>query len=463
MDFGMLTPEINSARIYAGPGAGPMLAAAAAWDALAAELHSTAAAYEAEVTGLAAGPWLGASSASMATAAAPYVAWMTTTAAQSEQAATQARAAAAAYEAAFAMTVPPPVVAANRSLMMALIATNFLGQNTAAIAATEAQYLEMWAQDAAAMYGYAGAAASASTLTPFTPPPETTNPAGTAGQAGAVAESLVSNGPQLMSAVPQALHGLAIPAATGAPLLSLPTALDPTTLITILTLIAIPLISIDIPIATTGVVASTTSATASFTSAGTSYRGFMINADRDYAAGKGPYTGYGPGGEMVPQWIFGGPNALTETPSAAASPIAAGLGRGATVGSLSVPPGWTSAAPAFRPLAYALPLTELQAAPEVATAGSGNLFADMALAGAAGRAVGSTAGLGSRGGTERFRPNHPEAAKAPKRSPNEPAADIKAELRELAERAQSLLAKLNDSGLVNSQETTPQRRRFLGS
>lgn len=457
MDFGMLAPEINSARIYAGPGPGPMLAAAAAWDALAAELHSTAASYASVVSGLTAGSWLGASSAAMAVAAAPYVSWLTTAAAQAEQAATQARAAAAAYEAAFAMTVPPPVVAANRSLLMALVATNILGQNTAAIAATEAQYMEMWTQDAVAMYGYAGSSAAASTLTPFTPPPETTNPAGVAGQADAVAESITSNGPQLMSAVPQALHGLAISAATTSPL-----ALGSTELITILTLIAIPLISIDIPIATTGVVASTTSATASFTSAGTTYRGFMINADRDYAAGKGPYTGYGPGGEMVPQWIFGGPNALTETPGAAPTPIAAGMGRGAMVGSLSVPPGWTSAAPAFRTAAYALPLTAADAAPEMVTACSGNLFSDMALAGMAGRAAGSTAGLGRT--NERIRAALRENPKAPQqRPPGEPVPEIAAELRELAARAQSLLAKLHDSGLMSDQEITEQKRRFLGS
>ncbi len=34
MDFGALPPEINSARMYAGPGSGPMLAAASAWDVL---------------------------------------------------------------------------------------------------------------------------------------------------------------------------------------------------------------------------------------------------------------------------------------------------------------------------------------------------------------------------------------------------------------------------------------------
>src|SRR5579875_4207177 len=106
MDFAMLPPEINSGRIYAGPGSGSMLAASAAWDTLAADLQSTAASYASVISSLTGGPWLGPSSASMAAAAAPYLEWMTTTAAQAEQAASQARAAAVAYETAFAMTVP---------------------------------------------------------------------------------------------------------------------------------------------------------------------------------------------------------------------------------------------------------------------------------------------------------------------------------------------------------------------
>ena len=72
---------------------------------------------------------------------------------------------------------------------MALIATNFLGQNMPAIAATEAQYGEMWAQDAGAMYGYAAASAAASQLSPFTPPPQTTSPSGLTARSAAVAQS----------------------------------------------------------------------------------------------------------------------------------------------------------------------------------------------------------------------------------------------------------------------------------
>ena len=185
-DFGALPPEVNSGRIYTGPGAGPMLAAAAGWDGLAAEWDTAARGYGSVITELTSAPWVGPSSMAMLAVAAPYVAWMSATAAEAEQAGMQARAAAAAYEAAFAMTVPPPVIAANRALLMALIATNFFGQNSAAIAATEAHYAEMWAQDAAAMYGYAASSATASVLTPFLPPPSTVSAAGLAAQASAV-------------------------------------------------------------------------------------------------------------------------------------------------------------------------------------------------------------------------------------------------------------------------------------
>ncbi|WP_459977013.1 PPE domain-containing protein, partial [Mycobacterium avium] len=112
MDFGALPPEVNSGRMYVGAGSGPLLAAAAAWDALGAELYSFAAAYTSTIAGLTVGSWLGPAATSMSAAAAPFIAWATTTAGRAEQVATQARLAAAAYETAFAATVPPPVIAA---------------------------------------------------------------------------------------------------------------------------------------------------------------------------------------------------------------------------------------------------------------------------------------------------------------------------------------------------------------
>ena len=165
MDFGALAPEINSGRMYAGPGADSMLAASAAWNGLAAQLRASTASYSSLISGLTAS-WEGPSAESMAAAAAPYAAWLSATAAQAEQAATAAGAAASAYETAFTATVPPPVIAANRAQLASLVATNVFGQNMPMIAATEAQYADMWAQDAAAMYEYAAQSATATQVTP---------------------------------------------------------------------------------------------------------------------------------------------------------------------------------------------------------------------------------------------------------------------------------------------------------
>ncbi len=228
LDFALLPPEINSALMYAGPGSGPMLAAAAGWEALAADLLTTASAYQSVVTGLIDGPWLGAAAGSMAGAATPQIAWLNGTADQAEHAAVQAAAAASAYEAAFAATVPPPVIEANRVLLMELLATNFLGQNTPAIAATEAEYLQMWSQDAAAMYGYAGASAAASRVAPFDPASPATNPAGVAAQEVAVAQAVASSAAAdtqelsaLTNAMPGTLAGLAGPQPAVNPLANL--------------------------------------------------------------------------------------------------------------------------------------------------------------------------------------------------------------------------------------------------
>ena len=188
-DFAALPPEINSARIYSGPGSGPMLAAAAAWNTMAAEMRSAATAYGSVVTELSSEGWLGPSSTSMLAAAAPYLSWLDGTAAQAEEVGSQAFAAVTAYESAFAMTVPPAAVAANRTQLAMLVATNVFGQNTPAIAATEAQYAEMWSQDAGAMNGYAAAANAAAQFTPLTTPQTNTNAEGVAAQTSAAAQA----------------------------------------------------------------------------------------------------------------------------------------------------------------------------------------------------------------------------------------------------------------------------------
>ncbi|EFG79853.1 PPE family protein, partial [Mycobacterium parascrofulaceum ATCC BAA-614] len=216
MDFAVLPPEVNSARMYAGPGSGPMLAAAMAWDELAAALQSTANSYQAEITALTSGPWVGPSAAAMVAAIAPYLEWMRTTGAQAEVTATKTRGAAFAYETAFAETVPPPVITANRTLLATLVATNFLGQNTPAIATTETEYAEMWARDTAAMFGYAGSTATATRLTPFAQPEQTTNSGADQSGAGAQATGIAAGSTrnavtqQSLSAVPNMLTRAAV-------------------------------------------------------------------------------------------------------------------------------------------------------------------------------------------------------------------------------------------------------------
>jgi PPE-repeat protein len=214
-DFGALAPEINSGRIYTGPGSGPMMAAASAWDGLAAELGTAASGYTSVVEELTSTPWLGPAAQAMLAAVTPYVTWIAAAAGQAEEAASQARAAAGAYETAFMMSVPPPVIAANRVQLTTLVATNFFGQNTAAIAATEAEYMEMWAQDAAAMYGYAGSSALATDLAQFTDPPNTTSPGAAGSQSTAVAQATATpagNSAQTAaSTIPQLLTSVAGP------------------------------------------------------------------------------------------------------------------------------------------------------------------------------------------------------------------------------------------------------------
>jgi PPE-repeat protein len=436
MDFAMLPPEINSGRMYAGPGSGPMRAAAAAWDGLAAELYSAANSYQSVVSGLTAGPWLGPASASMAAAAARYAAWMSTTAAQAEQTAAQAKAAAADYETAFAATVAPPVIAANRSLLMALIATNVLGQNTPAIAATETQYAEMWAQDAATMYGYAGSSASATTLTPFTPPAPTTNPGGLAGQAGTSAATNTQTAlSHLTSAVPTALQGLASP---------LPSTSATSGLTGILQSLGLasPLGYAD-GVASSAGLAVSSGAWSSASDADAA----MIAADDQMTGMDGQVMGTlgqvtGMEGRIMNRF---------DQLGAVRTAVSAGVGQATSVGALSVPQAWTAAAPAIRLTAVALPATSLSAAPEILAGSPGSLFSEMALASMAQRAIGGTVSPGSGqhvGVTTRARPAPPQ------RLPGSPVTGIAAELREFAE--------LRDLGILTDEEFSEQKRRILG-
>jgi PPE-repeat protein len=381
LDFAALPPEVNSGRMYSGPGSGPMLTAAAAWNQLAAEMRSAAASYGSVIAALT-GSWQGPASTSMAAAAAPYVGWLNSTAGQAEQAGAQASAAAAAYETAFAMTVPPPVIAANRAQLAALVATNILGQNTPAIAATEAHYGEMWAQDAAAMYGYAANSTTASQLTPFTAPAPTTSADGLANQAAAVGQATGTS------------------AATNASTAS----------------------------GLTSLLGGFTSSSSSSSSSGLSGLGGLLSGSDNSALGTFlssnffstmVVNGALAGGPFNPQFIlntlngFSFLNAMKAMDAAQDAGMLGGLlaplesalgsgglpglgglggaasaamGKAASVGGLSVPPSWTAIAPPS-PIGSVLGGTPLAAPPGGPVGGPGGLAQQMGMAGRMRRAI----------------------------------------------------------------------------
>jgi PPE-repeat protein len=391
-DFGAFPPEVNSAKMYTGPGSTSMLSAATAWNGLASELRSQAANYNSIISNLIGEGWQGQASTAMAAAAAPYTAWMNTTAAQAEQTAGQATAAAAAYEAAYGMTLPPPVIAANRTQLASLVATNVLGQNAPAIAATEAHYGQMWAQDAAAMYGYAAQSSAATKVPSFTTAPQTTAPGALAGQAAATSQSASTSTQatlsQLTSAIPNTLQSMTSPATStsstsalselqgllgggssgNSQLDSFWSAWGPNA-------------NIWNTLTSSGAI-NPLQAAQIVTSAGFLSPGAM--------AGSQGMSGLSPLGMAA--GLGSGTSGMSGAAGlgAAGSSMSAGVGQAGSIGSLSVPPSWTAAAPsAATPTAPGLGSTPLAAPPEVAAGVPG-----VAPSGAAvGARAGATGGI----------------------------------------------------------------------
>lgn len=220
MDFTSLPPEVNSIRIYSGPGPDSLWTAATAWNALADNFNGTAEDYLSVVSSLTSGRWEGAASEAAIAALTEFSQWLIGTAEVLRHTATQAGAAARAYQEALAMTVPPSVIAENRAARQSLQASNVFGQNASAIASTEAAYADMWIQDVAAMRFYAVSCALATKLLPFSEPASSAASEGLSASSGAVGEASAWTTPfdatkllQVLSSVPRALQALSLPAA----------------------------------------------------------------------------------------------------------------------------------------------------------------------------------------------------------------------------------------------------------
>jgi PPE-repeat protein len=270
------------------------------------------------------------------------------------------------------------------------------GQNIPAIMATEAQYGEMWAQGAAAIYGYAGASAAASQVTPFSPPPQTTNPSATAGQSaavvqatGAAAGTQAQTLPQLMSAVPQSLQSLAAPVSTAAPAAVADSSAPSSLASSLNTIISF----------WTGPV----SPFSYFTIGGVPYllgfQSYLLPQAGVNLAGAAGKAASSPGtGMLLESPLSAGTGVQGSTGlSSAGSAVSAGMGRAGLVGGLSVPQGWATAAPAIRQVAAIVPGSRLGAAPAALAAdGQGTIFSNMALSSLAGRAMVGTGGNAAR-------------------------------------------------------------------
>ncbi|ETW26041.1 hypothetical protein MGAST_29600 [Mycobacterium gastri 'Wayne'] len=328
--------------------------------------------------------WIGPAATSMADAVQPHLAWIRSTAAQADQAATKARMVVAAYEAAVAAVVPPPLVAANRSQVASLTSTNVFGQNTARIALLEAEYGDMWTQDATAMYVYAAASANAARLTPFMSPTQTTSPSASALQGAAVAKAAgtAAGGIQnllskLVSQAPNALLDLATPLSSL--LASAGAAPTPPTWVVWLE----DFLNLISPLTGTW-----------YNVTGLPYFGIGITNSLASTA-----RAVGAIGPDVGAAAASAGAAATDAAGTLGrgAPIAAGMGNAPAVGKLSVPPSWSATGPAPAPSvgSVSAPLVSNIALPEAASESS-NMLGGMPLAAPGVNAAGSAPRYGFR-------------------------------------------------------------------
>ena len=274
------------------------------------------------------------------------------------------------------------------------------------------QYAEMWAQDAVAMYGYAATSASATTLSPFQQPQQNTDPASSGSQAAAVsqaanttagdAQSAVSSAQQAFSAVPQALQGLATSqsAATGS------AAADPLGTLSDLISIFVSLpsdLTFFAAIIPQDIAGGPVDIPFSIVDSETGQHTDEIISDWN---GDDPFIRK----SGIPSYDF--PATILNPSQSAESAIAAGMADAEALGGLSVPSGWTIAAPEVKPTAFTTPLTTTNAAAApAAEAGAANTFNQMGIGGMAGQAMAGPPAAAAPGKRQTGDPRSPNASR----------------------------------------------------
>ncbi|BBX22350.1 ribulose-phosphate 3-epimerase [Mycolicibacter terrae] len=401
MSFSVFPPEINSGLIYTGPGSAPLLEAATAWTNLAAELSTSATATHSVITNLSS-TWGGLGSAAATSAVTPYVAWLEQASANATQNAALAAQAAALFETARSASVPPAVIAANRAMLLALISTNFFGQNTPLIQATEHQYEVMWATDGAAMDSYSGSAqATTNSLMAQQSPPNsalatqpgsaeggpvpgdptgggTVNPGYNLSTIGGILETLGISDPSML--------GITDPTLLATPINSLT---SPLTMGTSFGMMAMRMLMMLPQLARMGAMGGSMGALAG-QSAGATGTGTLMTQIGDFVNDK----------------LQGAVGVLAGHFSSATNAISAKLGQAASMGALKVPQAWSMAADGMVRAAPVLPSTTVSAPIQTMSGSSGmpgGPFGNALMGAMAGRGLGAV------------------AAKAPKVMPRSPA------------------------------------------
>ncbi|MEB3033346.1 PPE domain-containing protein [[Mycobacterium] nativiensis] len=195
-DAAAVTPEINHTLMVTGDQGASLVAAAAAYEALADMLMAELTAMGMNTATTAMVGWQGPGGLMMQMSAAEFMAVCGLASAWIRIGQIQAAEVAAAHTMAVDSMIPAEVCLTNRSTQAGLVASNFFGQNTPGIIALDAQYfLDFWVQNATARTGY-GSVVSTATAALAPPPPFSPTAPNPAGPAAAVAQEAATQGTQ---------------------------------------------------------------------------------------------------------------------------------------------------------------------------------------------------------------------------------------------------------------------------
>jgi PPE-repeat protein len=216
---------------------------------------------------------------------------------------------------------------------------------------TEALYAAMWAQDAAAMYGYASASSVALQVTPFTAPPQTTNDAGTSSQADAAAKAAATPASQAATVAQNAVSSAPATTTQTAASTAVPAATPPTTLVDWLTQLFQNTVT-QFPTGGWGLGLTNANLNTmrqilqAYFAVGLANFGFGMGQQLITPAQATALFNPSAAGALIPTPALGGLAPLGGAPvPGVVGQMSASVGQASTLGRLSVPAGWPGATP----------------------------------------------------------------------------------------------------------------------